>query len=115
MTFVLFDTMAAKRPRLEPERIGDGGEVHGDSSMAAVADTQLAMDEETIEERVADLEAAMDRLSSMHVSLRRQQSQTAILLTRLSIHVDRINLWTAWLQRVYHWLCHTSSSDFPWN
>ena len=78
-----------------------------------VADLEAATNE-LLDERVAELEAAMTRLESLVGGLRRQQSATAILVTQMAIHIDRIHTWTAWLQRVYHWMNNAARRNFPW-
>jgi hypothetical protein len=116
--------MAAKRWRSDmPASSGDGAG-DGEGWGRATWSRGVAADEDDLEEgdggsaapmneRVADLEAAMGRLSGLVGVLRRQQSETAILVTEMAGHIERIQTWTAWLQRVYDWMCN-AARRFPW-
>ena len=106
--------MAAKRFRSElPSGSGDAaGYVSARASSASAA---LAVgDEISMEERVTDLEAAVDRIAYLQANLGAQQAYTARQATQLRLDVDGVLSWTRWLQRCYHWINNCARS-FPWD
>ena len=106
--------MAAKRGRTElPSGSGSAGGYH--TASAGSASAALAVgDEISMEERVTDLEAAVDRIAFLQANLGAQQAYTARETTQLRLDVNGVLSWTRWLQRCYHWM-NSCAKSFPWD